>query len=98
MEDLYRWLWTRIGGRPWTYIIRDAWHKAEFFWIVGLVSLGVWLGHNYDWKSVLSGWLIFSAGYLAGHFFWGTEYVPGQKGTNDKGEQGGRTGNRNHQG
>jgi hypothetical protein len=78
MEKLYRWLWTRIGGRPWTYIIRDAWYKAEFFWIAGLVSLGVWLGHNYGWKVILIGWLIFSAGYLAGHFFWGKEYIPGQ--------------------
>jgi hypothetical protein len=24
----YRWLWTRIGGRPWTHLIRD-WCRAH---------------------------------------------------------------------
>jgi len=78
--NLYKMLWSKIGGRPWTFITRDLWHKAEFIWIVGLVSLGVWLGHNYEWKSVLIGWLIFSAGYCGGHFFWGKEYVENQQG------------------
>ena len=45
---------------------------------MGLVSLGIWLGHSCDWKTALSGWLIFSAGYIAGHIFWGTEYIPGE--------------------
>lgn len=78
--DLYKKLWSKIGGRPWTYIIRDIWHQLEFFWIVGLVSLGVYLGHHYDWRQILFGWLIFTAGYLAGHFFWGTDYIPNQPG------------------
>lgn len=78
--NLYKELWSRIGGRPWTYILRDAWAKAEFVWIVGLVSLGIWLGHNYGWKQIMIGWLIFSAGYLFGHLFWGTKYIPGQEG------------------
>ncbi len=77
--DLYKVLWSKIGGRPWTYILRDAWDDAEFFWIVGLVSLGIWLGHLYGWSTVLKGWLIFSAGYVAGHLFWGTKHIPGQK-------------------
>lgn len=72
LERIYEWLWRRIGGRPWTYIIRGWWARYQFFWIVGLVSLGVWLGHTYDWKSVLTGWLVFSAGYLSGHLFWNT--------------------------
>ena len=78
--DLYKKLWSLIGERPWTYIIRDLWYKAEFVWIVGLVSLGVWLGHNYDWATVLIGWLVFSVGYCAGHFFWGKEYIENQQG------------------
>ena len=78
--DPYKKLWSLIGGRPWTYITRDLWHKFEFFWIVGLVSLGVYLGHHYEWKTVLTGWLIFSAGYCAGHFFWGREYIENQQG------------------
>jgi len=80
MSKVYKWLWSHIGGRPWTYIIRDGWHEYEFFWIVGLVSLGVWMGHNYDWKSVLIGWLIFSVGYVGGHLFWGTPWKKGEGG------------------
>lgn len=80
MIDLYKWLWSKIGGRPWTYILRDWWDQWEFFWIVGLVCLGIWLGHNYGWLSVIRGWLIFAVGYLAGHLFWGTKHIPGQEG------------------
>jgi len=76
----YKKLWSLIGKRPWTFIIRDAWHKAEFVWIIGLVSLGVWLGHNYDWEAILIGWLLFSLGYLGGHLFWGKPYIEGQEG------------------
>lgn len=78
--DIYKWLWSKIGGRPWTYILRDAWDNAEFFWIVGLVGLGIWLGHNFGWQQVMVGWLIFSVGYLSGHLFWGTKHIPGQEG------------------
>jgi len=88
MNKLYRWLWTRVGGRPWTFIIRDAWADYEFFWIVGLVSLGIWLGHLYTGESILKGWLIFAAGYLGGHLFWGTPHIPGQKGDPAKNEEG----------
>ena len=78
--DPYRWLWSRIGGRPWTYILRDAWARLEFVWIVGLVSLGIWLGHSYEWRQVMVGWLVFSIGYLGGHLFWGKKYIPDEKG------------------
>jgi len=78
--DLYKKLWSLIGNRPWTYIIRDAWHKVEFIWIVGLVSLGVWLGHSYDWKSILIGWGIFSLGFILGHAFWGKRWVENEQG------------------
>lgn len=80
MTDWYKMLWSRIGGRPWTYILRDLWDDAEFLWIVTLVSLGIWLGHTFSFDTVIKGWLIFSLGYLAGHLFWGTKHIPGQKG------------------
>ena len=78
--DIYKALWSRLGGRPWTYILRDWWDDCEFVWIVGLVSLGIWLGHVFTWQTVLKGWLVFSAGYLFGHLFWGTAHIRGQKG------------------
>lgn len=81
--DAYKKLWF-WAGRPFTFILRDAWHRFEFVWIVGLVSLGVWLGHNYDWQTVLKGWLLFSVGYLFGHLFWGKKYIPDEKEQNGR--------------
>jgi hypothetical protein len=45
MSKLYEWLWTRIGGRPWTYIIRDNQKKYPLLWLLGFGALGVVLGH-----------------------------------------------------
>ena len=46
---LYRKLWERCPGRPWTYIIRDWWHQYSLLWIFGflfiLLPLGALLGH-----------------------------------------------------
>ena len=77
--DFYRLLWSRLGGRPWTYILRDLWHRFEWLWIIALLLGGYVIGKNgFDH---LLGWLIaFNLGYCAGHLFWGTDYVPGQKG------------------
>lgn len=41
----YKWLWTHIGGRPWTYIIRDSYHNHPIIWLGVAVSLGILLGH-----------------------------------------------------
>jgi hypothetical protein len=79
-KNPYKWLWTRIGGRPWTYIIRDLWHKFELFWIISLICLGVYLGHHYDWMEVTRLIVVFGIGYLFGHLFWGTEYKENQQG------------------
>ena len=80
--DLYRLLWAHFGGRPWTYILRDLWHKFEWLWIIGLLLGGYVIGKNgFDY---LLGWLIaFNLGYVAGHLFWGKDWVPDQKGDVD---------------
>jgi len=41
----YKWLYTHIGGRPWTYIIRDSYHNHPLFWILGWGLVGIILGH-----------------------------------------------------
>ena len=76
---LYKWLYTHIGGRPWTYILRDVWHKYEGLCIISLVALGAVLGH-YLWQYIFYMLLIFALGYIAGHLFWGTPYIPDQPG------------------
>jgi len=37
--------------------------------------LGHWL-----WQLVLWLLLVFAFGYIAGHLFWGKEYIPNQRG------------------
>ena len=34
LEKIYRSLWSKLGGRPWTYIIRDTWHNLQSLAIV----------------------------------------------------------------
>ena len=82
--NLYKKLWSLIGGRPWTYIYRDIWHtyeilmQAQWFWAAILV---LWLlGISIPLKELLVGWVIYTFGYINGHFFWGTPYRAGQKG------------------
>ncbi len=79
LNQVYRAFWSRIGGRPWTYILRDTWHRLEGLWLLGLVGIGMLLGH---WLWAMAPWLLltFAAGYVAGHLFWGKAYIPGQKG------------------
>ena len=81
--NIYKWIYTKVTpwiGRPYTYLLRDLWHKCEFVWIMGLVALGVVLGHHYDWITILEVLGIFTVGFIFGHLFWGKQYVPGQKG------------------
>ena len=75
--NIYKMLWSMIGGRPWTYILRDTWHKFEGLWIIGLIALGAVLGRLW-WDLVFWFLLVFSLGYIAGHLFWGKEYIPNQ--------------------
>lgn len=79
-KNPYKWLWTRIGGRPWTYILRDIWHKYELVWIAVIFTGGVLLGHYCGFKTVLTIGLSFLIGYLFGHLFWGSEYKENQQG------------------
>ena len=77
--NLYKIVWSKIGGRMWSYILRDAWHKCEFVWIVGLVAVGVVLGHHFNWITILEIMGIFTIGFIGGHLFWGKRYIEGQK-------------------
>jgi len=45
LGKIYKWLWSRIGGRPWTYIIRDSQKKQPLLWLLLFGALGIVLGH-----------------------------------------------------
>lgn len=78
--DWYKELWSRIGGRPWTFIYRDIWHKYEWFpqmqWLFTGAVAYLFLG----WKGLLFSIAVYTYGYINGHFFWGTKWIRGQKG------------------
>ena len=61
LEKIYPSLWSKLGGRPWTYILRDTWHKLEGLWIIGLVAVGALLGH---WLWDLIFWFLLVFGGL----------------------------------
>ncbi|MFC2013212.1 hypothetical protein ACFLUE_02880 [Chloroflexota bacterium] len=45
LASLYRALWSRLGGRPWTYIIRDNQKQYPLPWLLLFGALGIILGH-----------------------------------------------------
>ena len=45
IERLYRALWLTIGGRPWTYIIRDSQRNHPLLWLLIAQAIGIILGH-----------------------------------------------------
>lgn len=79
----YKWFWSKLGGRPWTYIIRDIWNEAE--WLIQAIwfALGMLAATYWGWKIALIAWGIYTFGYLNGHLFWGTRWIRGQKGGNN---------------
>lgn len=79
--NIYKWIWSHTPiKRPFTYWLRDLYHKAEFVWIMGLIAIGVVIGHHFDWIAVLIGMGIFTIGYTGGHLFWGSPYIEDQPG------------------
>lgn len=45
IEELYKMLWSRIGGRPWTEIMRDCQKRYPLLWLLVFGFLGLLLGH-----------------------------------------------------
>jgi len=81
MLNLYKWLYTRIGGRPWTFIIRDIYHEAE--WVIQMLWLliGAVIVAYFGWMNLLIFIGIYTFGYINGHCHWGTRWIKNQQGT-----------------
>lgn len=60
LEKLYRKIWTKIGGRPWTWITKDSWHSRSFIWFCILLFGSGVIGAK--WKVILT--------FIATHFFF----------------------------
>ena len=74
----YKWLWSNTTGRPFTYILRDIYHQAE--WLVQGVCffIGIFVGIYFGWKIALIAWGVYTLGYIGGHIHWGKKYTPHQ--------------------
>jgi len=69
LENLYRRLWTAVGGRPWTEIVREDQKRSPLVFLVVFLGLGVLVGKlagRYWWQIVLG----FLLGIVCGHFWW----------------------------
>jgi len=77
-EALYRQLWSRFGGRPWTYILRDIYHEAEWLVQTLFFAIGAAGAYHFPWYVLAAAWSLYTAGYVSGHLFWGTRWRPGQ--------------------
>jgi predicted MFS family arabinose efflux permease len=69
LEKLYRQLWSRVGGRPWTDIVRDEQKKSPLVFLLVFLGLGILtskMAGKYWWQ-ILVGFLV---GVLCGHFWW----------------------------
>ena len=69
LEKLYRQLWSRVGGRPWTDIVRDEQKKSPLVFLLIFLGLGILTGKmaRKYWWQILVGFLV---GILCGHFWW----------------------------
>ena len=70
----YEWIHKMIGGRPWTYIIRDFYHGNPVGWTLLLFTAGYFLEPYigfYDYVKI-------GVGILLGHLFWGAPWIPDQ--------------------
>jgi len=69
LERLYEKVWRRIGGRPWTYIVRDEQKRAPLMFLLIFLGLGILVAKTAgrNWWQILVGFLL---GILAGHFWW----------------------------
>ena len=69
LERLYRGLWSQVGGRPWTEIIREDQKQSPLVFLLIFLGLGILAGKlavKYWWQILLG----FLMGVVCGHFWW----------------------------
>jgi len=69
LGKLYEKIWQKIGGKPWTEIVRDEQKQAPLVFLLILLGLGLTVGRlaGKYWWQILIGFLL---GILCGHFWW----------------------------
>ena len=69
LGKLYEKLWRKVGGKPWTEIIREDQKKSPLTFLLVFLGLGILVGKlaGKCWWQILLGFLL---GVLCGHFWW----------------------------
>lgn len=64
--------------RPFTYVLRDFYHKFEYFIILGGFSVGYFLRPYIDIHLFGIIMASLTIGYILGHLFWAKKWIEGQ--------------------
>ena len=66
---LYEKLWRKVGGKPWTEIVREDQRNSPLTYLLIFLGLGILICRvaAKNWWQVIIGFLL---GVLAGHFWW----------------------------
>ncbi|MDP4280396.1 MAG: hypothetical protein QQM50_07640 [Dehalococcoides mccartyi] len=66
---LYEKLWRKVGGKPWTEIVRDDQKASPLVYLLIFLGLGILVARlaSKNWWQILVGFLL---GILCGHFWW----------------------------
>ncbi|QBX63312.1 hypothetical protein [Dehalococcoides mccartyi] len=66
---LYEKLWRKVGGKPWTEIVREDQKASPLVYLLIFLGLGILVARlaSKNWWQILVGFLL---GILCGHFWW----------------------------
>ncbi|WP_322354388.1 hypothetical protein [Dehalococcoides sp.] len=66
---LYEKLWRKVGGKPWTEIVREDQKASPLVYLLIFLGLGILVARlaGKNWWQILVGFLI---GVICGHFWW----------------------------
>ncbi|AGG07354.1 hypothetical protein C1O63_0533 [Dehalococcoides mccartyi] len=66
---LYEKLWRKVGGKPWTEIVREDQKASPLVYLLIFLGLGVLMARlaGKNWWQILVGFLL---GIICGHFWW----------------------------
>ena len=66
---LYEKLWRKVGGKPWTEVVREDQRNSPLTYLLIFLGLGILIYRlaAKNWWQVVVGFLL---GVLAGHFWW----------------------------
>ena len=65
----YEKLWRKVGGKPWTEIVREDQKVSPLMYLLIFLGLGILVARlaGKNWWQILVGFLL---GILCGHFWW----------------------------